>query len=217
MTIAEMRALLGLGDEVSDAEVVEAYAVHIGATSPTPSVTVPPISIAKVKQQLGLESDDDDSDDLIATYITSAVDLVEDMTGLVLSRRQIVEAVDAFTPSLRLRRWPIVSIDAIAYRNSAGDAELAAGAFYASTGARPARVWPAAGARWPTDAMAGPGLIAITATAGFDGPEDVPGVVVQALLVIVAEFFRTREAGALSADAERAVRGLLRRHIPKVL
>lgn len=217
MTLEEMRTILGVGAEVSDAEVVERYAIHIGATSPTPSVTTPPITVAKAKDHLGLEADEDDTDGLIDDYIGAAVDLVEGMTGLVLSRRQIVEQVDSFTASLRLRGWPIVSVDAISYRNAAGEAALAPSAFYASAGARPARVFPAAGKRWPTDAMAGPGLITITATAGFDGPEDVPGVVIQALLVIVAEFFRNREAGSLSPDAERAVRGLLRRQIPKVL
>ncbi|NDU79118.1 hypothetical protein GWI34_42045, partial [Actinomadura sp. DSM 109109] len=93
MTLEEMRTILGVGAEVSDAEVVERYAIHIGATSPTPSVTTPPITVAKAKDHLGLEADEDDTDGLIDDYIGAAVDLVEGMTGLVLSRRQIVEQV----------------------------------------------------------------------------------------------------------------------------
>lgn len=154
---------------------------------------------------------------MLTGLIAAAVDVVEGMTGLVLSRRQVAEQADSFSSSLRLRSWPIVSVDAISYRNAAGDADLAAGAFYASASARPARVYPAAGQRWPTDAMAGPGLITITATAGYDGAEDVPATVIQAILVVVAQFYKNREAGALSGDAERSIRGLLRRFIPKVL
>jgi len=172
--------------------------------------------VAKAKQHLGLEEDEDDADALIEGYIAAAVDLIEGMTGLILSRRQIVEKADRFSGSIRLRVWPVISVDAISYRNSAGDAQLAAAVFYASAGARPARIFPTAGKRWPSDAMVGPGLIAVTATVGFDSPEDVPGVVIQALLVIVADFYRNREA-ALSQDAERAARSLLRRHILKVL
>ena len=214
MTIAEMRALLELGDDYTDAQVVERYATYLGATSPTPSVSVPPVTVAQARVQLRLEEDGDD-DALIEGYIAAAVDMVEGITGYVLSRRQLVECVDSFAPSLKLRAWPIVSVDAISYRTAAGEVALAAGSFYAMAGARPARVFPAG--RWPADALAGPGLIAITVTAGFDGPEDVPSAVTQALLVIVAEFYRNREAGALSPDAERSVRRLLRRHILRTL
>jgi len=217
MTIAEMRALLDLGDEYTDAQVVERYAIYLGATSATPSATVPPITVQMAKEQLKLDSDGDE-DALIERYIAAAVDMVEGITGYVLSRRQLVESADRFGQfgmSIQLRAWPIVSVDAISYRNAAGEAALATGAFFAMAGARPARVYPTT--RWPSDALSGPGLIAITVTAGFDGPEDVPAAVIQALLVMVAEFYRNREAGKLSADAERSVRRLLRRHIRKVL
>lgn len=214
MTIAEMRALLDLGDEFTDAQVVERYAISLGATSATPSATVSPLTLDQAKAQLRLESDGDD-DALIEGYIAAAVDIVEGMTGYVLSRRQLVECVDRFAPSLPLRAWPIVSVDAISYRNAAGEVALAEGAFYAMAGARPARVFPSG--QWPIDALAGPGMVAITITAGFDGPDDVPPAVIHALLLIVAEFYRNREAGALSTTAERSVREVLRRHILRTL
>ena len=66
MTIAEMRQLLGLGDEVSDAAVVEAYA----ASLQTPGEDPLPFPLAEMKLHLRVERTDED--ELISTLMVAS-------------------------------------------------------------------------------------------------------------------------------------------------
>lgn len=204
MTVAEMRALLELGPEVSDAAVVEAYAASISEASATPSSSTPPISLEAAKSHLGLVDFDDD-DQLIADLLASAVDIVERKTGLVLSRRPVIETADRLT-AIRLRSWPIASIDAVTYLDGQHVEQLLDPAVYRRTIGRPVRIVPTGA--WPL-ATAGYDAVTIALTAGFDGPEDVPGAAIHAIKVLLAEFYLNREAGEISEAAERSLRWLM--------
>lgn len=210
MTIAEMRAALGLGSDYSDAYVVDAYARSIGPAAATPSVSEPPITLAAAKRQLGLVDFDDD-DTLIGELLAGAVDHIERATGLVLSRRPVIEEADMLSNrGLRLRAWPIASVDAVTYIAADGAEQMLDSALYRWTDGSPkirARIVPIG--VWPS-AQAGPGAVTIAATAGFDSAEDVPAGILLALKVLLAEFYLNREVGALSADAERSLKWLLR-------
>jgi uncharacterized phiE125 gp8 family phage protein len=216
VTIAEMRALLGLGPEVSDAAVVDAYVASISAAAPTPSVSVPPITLDAAKRHLGI-IDDDTDDVLIQGLLASAVDHIERITGLVLSRRPIVEHLDALsTRGLKLYSWPVVSIDAVTYFDSDGVEQVLDPTLFRWTARRPVTILPIGTSAWPY-ARTERGAVTIAATAGFDGPEDVPPTVLQAIRVVLAEFYLNREAGALSAAAERSLDWLLNSFTPRML
>lgn len=215
MTIAEMRTLLGLGPEVSDAAVADAYAAYLDVSSPSAPVSVSPLTLAMAKEQLNVIGTVDDA--LITRLIAAAVDHVERTTGLVLSRRQVVEHASGFGRSLALRAWPIASIDAVSYRDTSNVPQILDGtAYWTNSGSRPVHISPIRASGWPL-ATVGRGAISVTMTAGYAEANDVPATVIQALSVIVAEFYANREAGALSADADRSIRWLLRHHKLKTL
>lgn len=205
MTIAEMRTALGLGPEISDAAIVEQYALRIGAASATPAIAVPPLSLNAAKQQLRVESDADD--DLILNLLAAAVDHVERATGMFLSRRSFAAYADTLGPWLELSPWPIKSIDAVVYASTIGNLILDPAVYHVADGVRPVRIVPVA--TWPY-AKSFRGSVTITGVAGFDGPEDVPPLALQAVRVLLAEFYENREIGALSAAAERSMAWLLR-------
>ncbi|TXI87767.1 MAG: hypothetical protein E6Q40_04530 [Cupriavidus sp.] len=210
MTIAEMRAALGIGPEYSDAYVVDAYARSIGPAAATPSVSEPPITLQAAKRQLALVDFDDD-DTLIAELLAGAVDIVERSTGLVLSRRPVIEEAADLTPmGMKIRAWPIASVDAVTYIARDGTEQLLDSTLYRYSAGRPqrrARIMPTG--PWPS-VQAGAGAVTIAVTAGFDSPEDVPTGAILALKMLLAEFYLNREVGALSADAERSLKWLLR-------
>jgi uncharacterized phiE125 gp8 family phage protein len=205
MTIAEMRALLQLAPEISDAEVVERYALYLGAASATPPVAVPPITLEAAKLHLKVDTNADDA--LIGDLLAAAVDHVERITGMFLSRRPFASYADGLGRWLELRPWPIKSIDGVVYAGVGGDFLLDPALYHVADGARPARIVPIA--TWP-NGRSFRGSVTITGTAGFDGPEDVPPLALQAVRVLLAEFYQNREAGALSIAAERSVAWLLR-------
>lgn len=211
MTIAEMRTLLGLSGEVSDAAVVEAYVAYLGDASAGAIQSEPPVDVDRAKRQLSITSSDDD--DLLTELIAAATDHVERQTGLVLSRREVIETVRP-DRERRLRSWPIVSVDAVLYRGR-DDVEqlLAIGLHRLDVGRRPGAliVSPAT----PHPARCVP--LTVVMTAGYAAPEEVPATVLQAILVLVAEFYANREAGAISDTAQRSLNWLLRPHKVRVL
>lgn len=163
-----------------------------------------PVSFAMVATQLRLGSDTSEQD-LIEGYIVAAREWVEDYTGQIVVQRNITDYFDGFEGRLRLRRRPVVEVDSIRFKNAAGEV-LTFSEFDARlTGIIP-YVHPST-TGWPLDVR--PGSIAIEYLAGY-AQIDVPQRFIQAILLLTAEFYRSRSAGALSPDAEKAVRSLLR-------
>lgn len=147
------------------------------------------LSLAEAKEHLRV--DDDEQDALIAGLIMAAEDHVERMTGLVLERRTICEAITGFGG--RIRTWPIASIDVVEYVDGAGvDRQLQSTAYRVNKAARPARLMNV-GAPWPALGRLN-GTVALTLTAGFEDSTNVPAGVVQAIRMIVGHFFRNRDA-----------------------
>lgn len=79
MTVAQMRAALGLADTVPDAEVVAAYAAYLAAGGDEP--LDPPVGLADVKRHLRLEPDYTDEDEYLNIFIPAALRSIENATG----------------------------------------------------------------------------------------------------------------------------------------
>lgn len=196
MTIAEMRALLGLGDEVSDAQVVEAYAAYLGAGVPDGSA-VELIPLALVKKHLRVMVDETDDDDLIDGYVTSAIaalDGAEGWLGRAIAERVYVQILDACAGFVRLPYPPIVSVSAIEVQGD-GNAWV-----------------PLASTDWRLDdrtVVLGtgvlPGLIRATYRAGYnpDANRPLPMSIRQAILLMVGEMFENRSPVVTGATAGR--------------
>jgi uncharacterized phiE125 gp8 family phage protein len=190
MTVDQMRAQLGLGPEVSDAAVVDAW---VQALYGMPAAEEP-VSLAQVRQQLGMLPDDPtDQDANIESMIRAARVLVEAETGLILTRRQIVEGASSFL-DLRMAAWPVASVDAITYVDTTETEQaLASSSYRAIIGRRDARIMAASGGSLPAVGALGRSAITIVATAGFATPADVPEPAKRAILIMVSQWFRTRE------------------------
>jgi len=202
MTIAEMRAALGLGPEVSDAEVADLYATSIiGAAVAPPAAE--PVTFTQAAAQMRL-GDDASEQALVEGYITAAREWVEDYTGHIVVQRLITDQFSAFAPRLYLTKRPVVEVTGISYTDAAGTAASFAG-FRLGFDRTRAHVSPAAGC-WPR--LAAHGSVAVTYLAGYaDG--EVPQRIRQAILLATADFYKNRTP-FLSAEAERAIAWLLR-------
>lgn len=170
-----------------------------------------PALLAAAKRQLSITNNVDDT--LLGDLIAAAIDQVERDTGLILTQREVIEVVQPGRER-RLRAWPIVSVDSVAYRlRDDTEAALTAGFYRADTDRRPAALYLHTGTDWT--ARCAP--LTLTVTAGYASPAAWPATVRQAVMVLVAEFYTNREAGAMSDAAQRSLGWLLRGHKVRTL
>ncbi len=163
-----------------------------------------PVSLAEAKAHL--EVDHDDRDAMIQGIITAAREWVENYTGRILVRRTITEYRAGFGNFLELRHRPVVKDSAIiAYSDGTLVDEPVTG--FVASAREPVRISPPASGYWPS--IGRHGEVTIAYTAGYASGE-VPQAMIHAMLLLIAEFYANREAGSVSADAERAVSSLLR-------
>jgi len=164
-----------------------------------------PVSLAEVKAQTRV--DDSDEDALISMLIdaaTARLDGINGLLGRALVRQSWALTLDGFTPAVELPLPPLVSVDAVIYRDATGSPQTLASSFYSVSGMgdagaavlRPVGVWPA------TDGK--PDTVTISFTAGYGDAADVPAPLRQAILMHVAHLFENREAGIDGEGAYRA-------------
>lgn len=173
--------------------------------------TAEPVSLAEVRQSLVVEHTSDD--DLLSRLAKSARQVVEAATW-----RRLVTA----TLELRLRSFPCgmillpsppaIEIEEIAYVDSNGvDRTLAEGDYQFDRYAEPATIEPDYGSNWPSTRCV-PGAVAITYTAGYGDPEDVPAPLREAILKLCGHWYANREAvivGTISSALPLLVESLI--------
>lgn len=153
-----------------------------------------PVTADDAKRQCNVVADDEDA--LIETLIVAARELLERDTGRGLIAQTWRMTRDAF-PGERgivLPRSPLRSVTAIAYTDSAGVTQTFAAANYTVDTARGV-VWLKADCDWPTDVSEDPGAVVITYVIGYGTePAAVPARAKQAILMLVAHWYKNREA-----------------------
>lgn len=214
MTIDQMRAILGLDESVSDADVVAAYAAYLLTAGPAPE----PLTVDEAKAQLGFTESDTIDEPLITGLIIAARAYAEGYTGLVLTAREVVETRDRFGRWIDLYSWPVREITSIDYVDSTGAPQTLDGAAYTgSLARRPVRLAEAVSAVWPQTATAG-GAVTITVQAGYASPELVPQTIKQAMLLLIRSWFDNPSAvisgasGVGSAEVPIGTHVLLDQH-----
>ena len=86
MTIDQLRAALGLGADVSDAEVQARYASLVASWSQAEaSAAEPAISMESARRQLQFDEDDTSQDEHLSELLADAIGWVERRTGLLLT------------------------------------------------------------------------------------------------------------------------------------
>lgn len=162
-----------------------------------------PLTLVDAKRQLGVVGSHDDV--LIADAITDARGWIENYTGLILMRRQVVEIRPSFNTTLSA--WPIVSIDSVhAYDADEQEVAMASGDVIAQIVKRPARITVK-----PSVAFQTGDLVKVTMTAGFTSASDINAFspnIMRALRILVAGFYRDREV--LAPEVEDSAKRLCR-------
>ena len=180
MTVAEMRALLGLGAEVSDAAVVDAYAASLDGAA-TPDL----ITMERVKQALKIDSDDDD--DLLALYLRAAIATLDGPTGWLgraLTPQTITTRFDGFFDlPAALRYPPLIEVLAVEYRSGGAWVPV-------PFSVDDDRLLLLSGT-WPT--IAGSGRVIYR--AGMDGAagRTLPAPIEAAILLMVGDLYANRQ------------------------
>lgn len=160
-----------------------------------------PISIEEARSQLRLDGDASRDADL-ARHIRDAREWVERYTGWTLVARDLTEAFRAPPRAVELKAWPLASGVTVT-----ADIDGVVTAATINGTVRPARVSAAAPARcWP---MSSPtSELRITVRAGVETPDDVPGNMRRAMLLLIGAYEADREGGDLFAAAEARARSL---------
>jgi uncharacterized phiE125 gp8 family phage protein len=172
-----------------------------------PVVTGEPVSLAEIKRHLDIVRND--QDEMLLGMIVAAREWVENYTGLILTRREVVQVFDRFTGRMQLNAWPVAEDATVSaqYTDNAGQQASVEG-LRLMAAVRPARINPAFGVAWPSAACGEP--IVVRVLAGYAAPADVPYSLKAAISLMVGDLYNQREETAVgvSIQASGAVTNL---------
>ncbi len=149
-----------------------------------------PVSLAEMKAHLRLTSDDEDA--LVTGLAVAAARAVEARAGLALMPQQWRLTLD--TPpedTLFLPLSPVSAIDAVAVLDAEDAPQAVPSSLYDAALGQRARIRPAG--PWPVPGRAIDG-VRIDFTAGYADADAIPAPLKQAVKILAAYFFETREA-----------------------
>lgn len=162
-----------------------------------------PVSLLAAKHQANVVADDDDP--LLEAYIQAARELVERDTCRSFITRTLRYRGLAFPCEdwLALPSPPLQSVTSIKYYDSDNVLQtLDAAEYSVDTDREPGVVWLTYGSSWP-DTYERHDAIEITYNAGYgDDEDDVPMRARQAIQLIVAHWYRNREAVTVGVTKE---------------
>lgn len=148
-----------------------------------------PVSLAEARLQCRVDSVEDDAG--IARRILAARTYLEQITGRAFITQTLELALDDFPCDvIELPRTPVASIVSITYLDSAGAAQTMPSSDYVLDGySLPPRITPAYGKTWPATR----GTAANVKVQFMAGEASAPDPIVQAILVLVANWNESRE------------------------
>jgi uncharacterized phiE125 gp8 family phage protein len=146
-----------------------------------------PAPLNDIKKHLRIEHGDDDA--LLASLWDAALLKLENLTRRVITPRPIEIVLDAFTTPVLLNHSPIIAVDQVAYRDTAGDWQVLA-EWVLDDRELPIKVRPAQGTNWPATHSALMS-VKITVTAGYT---PLPADLLRAALILTGTWYEHREA-----------------------
>lgn len=156
----------------------------------------PPATTATAKSHLRIGHSNDDT--LIDRAVLDATQWVENETGRALITQTLKLWLDRFPPGrneIPLPYPPVQSVTSVKYIDPDGTEQTLSSANYIVTaGGSTVRIVPIVGQAWPST-QDRPEAVYVEYVAGYgDDPGDVPATLINALLLMVAEFYTGREA-----------------------
>lgn len=169
------------------------------------------LSVLDAKRQLRLEPDDTDQDEHIAKLCAAAHLMVEGELGYPILRQTRETHLTGFPCGpIWLADGDNLTITSIRYRD-AQNALQTLSSYSLDAVSRPAKVYPAPGASWPST-LCTPGAVVVEWQAGWATPPDVPEDLVHALKLLVGHWDQNRETvvvGTISSEVQVALDRLL--------
>jgi len=159
--------------------------------------TSEPITIADFETQANTGDLPEDQHGRVADMLTAARELCESR-----NKRQFITAtwlgyLDSFPTEILIRdKLPITGITSIQYYDSDDALQTLSASLYTmdySSPNAPARIMPSSGNYWPITSSDVYNAVIITFTAGYGTRSDVPLVVRNAMLMLVAHWYENRE------------------------
>lgn len=142
-----------------------------------------------------------DHDDYLDQLLLAATAAAEKYTGRALLTQTWRLTLDRFPcGEIRLPRPPVQSVTSITYTDENGDGQTLDSSLYVvAADSQPARIAPAYGEVWPATYLQ-PEVVTVTFVAGYgNAASDAPLEARHAVRLMVADWFRNREANAAIA------------------
>jgi len=180
----------------------------------TTAETALPVPLAALKKHVAIDAAEIYYDDMLTDMQLAAVEYIESKTRLTLRQATF----DVFLSELPHNRdplylplWPISSITSFAYVDRDGATQaITPATLQQSLKVQPAALYPAVGGDWPDVQDDNQRAVTIRLVAG--GLAVMPAMVTHAIKLLVAHWFRNREAvitGTNSKDLEKTLDALM--------
>lgn len=161
-------------------------------------VTTPPtgtvISLNSVKDHLRIERDEADYDDDLNELIEAARRYIEEETHVTLLQTEFEARWNGFPCGvLKIPGYPMVSVDSVEYIDTDGATQPLTD-YQASLIQTPAFIRPAAETAWPETQADTLETVTVKFTAGYATEAAIPQEYKHMLKLLVAHWFRNREA-----------------------
>lgn len=182
-----------------------------------------PITRDEAKTHLRVELEHYEEDDYINSLITAARQEIETESDNIFKRQVWELSLDCFPYcEILLRKHPVLDVDEITYYDADGAVQTLSSSLYQTdlTG-HFARVLPAPGQSWPSVQSGRAGAVKVRFTAGHeDTPGGIPGDLIHALKLRVANKYEDREDERIGVVAQRVVdasdRLIARHRVPRI-
>jgi uncharacterized phiE125 gp8 family phage protein len=166
-----------------------------------------PITLAEAKSHLRVDTSTDDT--LIAGYITTAREWVEDYIDRALITQRLVMRLDTFPAEIELPRPPMVAsgtatavIVTYVTGEAGGTATLSASSYRVDRESTPGIIRNTYAGSWPSH-LIDKNSVTVSWWAGYGDAASVPQRVKSAILMCVHELYEKRGDGAMPIAAMR--------------
>jgi uncharacterized phiE125 gp8 family phage protein len=161
--------------------------------------TVEPVSTATAKAFLRVDGTDDDA--LIESLIKAAREKGEGLARRAFITQELEQIFDDWPTSKQLKLWrpPLQSVTSVKYRDG-DNVEHTWTDYVVDTRSEPGVVIFDS---YPSDGLLESGAITVRFTAGYgDAADNVPEAIKQAILLLVAYWYETRDLGGAPRDIQ---------------
>lgn len=150
-----------------------------------------PVSLDEAKAQCSIDSEDFDGQ--LTLLIQAAREMVEADTEVRLMPQTLALRLDQFPKEIVIPAAPVSAVSSITYIDEAGSSQTLSSSIYRTDiHSQPARIALGSSQSWPTTDTR-PNAVTVTVVAGYANAAAVPAVAKQAILLLVADWWKNRE------------------------